>query len=361
LPYRLRFSPDLITFGLGVNTVYGYAGQWLIIMSDLMGDHRVILAGDVQGRLDEYAHFYGGYVNSKRRLVFGLSGFYGRHYTLLGSLYHDMNAGGTLQLEYPFSLSSRLEASCYYSYVDREAQSPSGQSRTFHILLPTLTYVFDNVIWGLTGPVNGMRAKVSVSAIPPLESLETSFVSADADVRKYFHLMRRFVFALRVSCGASHSFDSERPARRFILGGTDFWFNYLIAPEGHKDNISNTFYSDFVVPFRGWYYYELSGSRFAVANVEFRFPFVKELSTVWPLPLRIRYVNGALFADLGNAWDPEDEYESIPLPQKLYGGFGFGLRVNLGLLVLRYDRAWRTDWRYFVDRPTNYWSLGGEF
>jgi len=76
--------------------------------------------------------------------------------------------------------------------------------------------------------------------------------------------------------------------------------------------------------------------------------------------MEIRYINGALFADVGNAWDKEDQIEGLPFPNKLYGGFGFGMRANLGIFVLRYDRGWPTDWRV-VGTPINYFSLGAEF
>ncbi|MBD3242244.1 MAG: BamA/TamA family outer membrane protein [Chitinivibrionales bacterium] len=360
-PYRLRFSPDLISVGLGVSSLYGYAGQWHVVMSDLMGDHRVAFAGDLQGRLDEYVHLFGSYLNSKYRLAFGIGAFYGRHYTLLGSLYHDTNAGGMLLLRYPFSQRARLQFDCYYSHVEREAMRSSGVSSTYNVLLPTLSYVYDRVVWGLTGPVNGSRAYASATVVPPLESFDAAFGSVEIDVRRYFHFARKFVLATRLSCGAAMPFDDDKRTRRYLLGGTSFWFNYEIDNDGYNENIEDVFYADMVVPFRGWYYYDISGERYAVANIEFRFPFIKEISTVWPLPLRLRYVNGAVFVDIGNAWDPHEQFENVPLPRDIYGGVGFGLRANLGIFVLRYDRAWRTDWTTFIGRPVNYWSLGADF
>lgn len=361
MQYRLKFSPDIITVGLGVSSLYGYAGQVLVALSDLLGDHRIVVAGDLQGRIDEYMHLYGSYANTKRRLAFGVSAFYGRHYTLLSSLYHDVTAGGDVLLRWPFSLRSRLSLSCYYSHVERTPTSGTGSTQGFDVLLPRLAFSFDNVVWGLTGPVNGSRANVSTTVAPPIESLDATFASAEGDLRRYFHFARKFVLALRASAGASLSFDDDRRSRRYILGGSPYWFNYEVNHEGYEENIDDLFYSDIVVPFRGWHYYDLSGERYAVANVEFRFPFIREVAIAWPLPLRLQYVNGAVFVDVGNAWDPEDQLDNFPLPRDLYGGFGFGLRANLGVFVLRYDRAWRTDWQTFANRPVNYWSLGGDF
>jgi hypothetical protein len=357
--YRLKFSPDLVTLGLGVSSLYGYAGQWLVAMSDLMGDHRIVLAGDIEGRLN--AHIYGSYLNSHHRLAFGMGGFYGSNYTLQNALYHDISAGAVLFLSWPFSLNSRLDFDAYYSHVERTAQDAAGASRAFDVLMPSLTWVFDNVVWGLTGPVNGARACVSATVTPPGASFDAAFAAGEMDVRRYIHLGRRFVLAARVAAGAAESFDGQEPVRRYILGGTDYWFNYRINSRSYTQEIGNVFYSQLVVPFRGWYYYDLAGSRYAVLNTEFRFPFIKEVTTVWPLPLTLRYINGAVFVDMGNAWDRQDQLANLPLPRKLYGGVGFGLRTDLGIFVLRYDRAWRTDFSTFINRPVNYWSLGSEF
>jgi outer membrane translocation and assembly module TamA len=68
-----------------------------------------------------------------------------------------------------------------------------------------------------------------------------------------------------------------------------------------------------------------------------------------------------VFCDIGNAWDRADQMDNLPLPTEIYGGIGWGLRVNLGIFVLRYDQAWKTDWREYVRDMKNYVSLGAEF
>jgi outer membrane protein assembly factor BamA len=155
------------------------------------------------------------------------------------------------------------------------------------------------------------------------------------------------------------------------LGGNENWlFTYSdINYDQYEKNVRDEFYSDMVVPFRGWRYFDLSGTRVAVINTEFRFPFIREFSTVFPLPLVIRYVNGAVFADIGNAWDRNDQVNGLPLPRKVYAGVGFGCRIDLGMFLLRYDRGWPLDVgevfhnssNPFPAPPINYFSLGAEF
>jgi len=373
-PYRVRFTPDMVSVGMAANTLYGFSGQGMVLLSDILGNHRITLAGDVQGNLDEY-FAYGAYLNAKRRIDFGVGALYSRYYTYAGAyiadtLYHDANIGVMFLASYPFSISSRIDFNLFYRHLDREpykiqnleiVRDPSRSQYSINITLPSLSYTFDNILWGITGPVNGIRAQATVLVAPPIQPTDESFASVDADFRKYFHFARRFVWANRVAFGASVPIGRDHSARRFFLGGNENWIFYTVNGKNYEANLPYTFYSDYIVPFRGWDYFDLSGTRFALLNTEFRFPFVREIDIAWPLPMQIRYINGAFFVDMGNAWNPSDQYEWIPLPHDIFGGIGLGLRINLGIFVLRYDRAWRTDWRTYLDFPKDYFSLGAEF
>lgn len=264
-------------------------------------------------------------------------------------------------LTVPLSTYARIACDVFYSNVELQPEDPGAPAGTTNTLVPSLSYTFDNILWGLTGPVNGTRARAALTVVPPIEGLDAAFVAAEGDCRRYIHIARRFVIALRASAGASEPLSDNTAQRRYLLGGTQYWLNWQRDQQGYSQVMGNYNYSSMVVPFRGWSYFGLTGSRYALVNVEFRFPFVKELNIVWPLPIRLRYVNGVVFADAGNAWDPQDQMDNVPLPRDIYGGIGFGLRANLGIFVLKYDRAWRTDWLTYVDAPVNYWSLGADF
>jgi outer membrane protein assembly factor BamA len=224
----------------------------------------------------------------------------------------------------------------------------------------------------MTGPLNGSRATASIEMLPPFSFINEPFFAFEIDVRNYLHLFKRFVWANRLFIGGSEPLSDNVPSpRRYLLGGNENWiFTYSDINYGqYEKNVRYAFYSSMVVPFRGWRYFDLSGTRVAVLNSEFRFPFIREFSTVFPLPLAIRYVNGAVFADIGNAWDPEQQVQHLPIPRNVYGGIGFGCRINLGMFLLRYDRGWpvdlgemfRTNGNPYPGRPINYFSLGAEF
>lgn len=364
-PMKLSFSPDIVSLGLGINTFYGYAGQWAMSLSDLLGDHRFVVAGDIQGNFKDYLHLFGAYYYLKRRTDFGCGLFYNKdlsYANIYGDfIYKNVDYGGFFTSEYPFSLYSRVNFEILYQHSERIPQDTILPKLKHTTLLPSLNYTFDNILWGMTGPINGVRATIGAMVSPPLDMVNQTFVSCEADVRAYTHIVKRFVWANRLFLGASKSLDKSKSGRRYFLGGNDNWLFYKVDLDEYEKNIDQTTYSDFVTPLRGFAYIGLSGSRVALLNSEFRFPFIREISVVWPLPMQIRYISGAVFTDIGNAWNSGERHNNIPLPDKLYGGIGFGLRANLGIFILRYDRGWPTDFRTWLRAPTNYFSLGAEF
>jgi Tol biopolymer transport system component len=380
-PYRLKFSPDMVALGLGASSYYGYAGQWVLSLSDIMGDHRITIAGDVESDFTSTLHVFASYMYLKHRLNIGGGAYYYKDYSLGNTTfdyyYHDAELGGFVAASYPFSMFSRLDFQVFGRTITRTPEyltndtsiiNASGGAYSLNSVIPSLSYSFDNILWGLTGPLNGSRAQASIELSPPIPTLNDPFISAEIDVRNYQHLFRRFVWANRLFIGASQSLSSKPSLCRYFLGGNENWlysWNSDVNWDQFERNNRNALFSEYVVPFRGWRYYDLTGTRAIVLNTEFRFPFIREISTVFPLPMALRYINGALFADIGNAWDPVDaeRNKGIPLPDKLYGGTGFGCRANLGIFVLRYDRGWPieiTRWNW-MGAPINYFSLGAEF
>jgi len=340
-----------------------------------MGDHRITLAGDLQIDFTEYAQIFAAYHYLKHRANMMAAAFYYKDYSYDGSfrtIYHDLETGGTLGLSYPFSIFSRADLQITGSHIRRNPvayYADENDTVPYHtkpyetnLLRATLGFSYDNILWGITGPLRGIRAQAQVHAAPPFGFTDESYASADIDIRHYTHIFKRFVWANRAAAGASFPIGSGKAARRFLVGGDENWFNYGVNPDNYMkildDNYS--YHSKIVTPLRGWNYFDITGDRMVMLNTEFRFPFIREISVAWPLPMSIRYINGALFLDNGYAWTEEEQRGSFPLPPKLVSGYGFGMRANLGIFVLRYDRGWPTDW-HSVGKPINYFSLGAEF
>ena len=135
------------------------------------------------------------------------------------------------------------------------------------------------------------------------------------------------------------------------------------------------------MPLRGYGYYADEGNRFFLANVEFRFPFVRYMQAGFPLPLFLSNIGGAAFMDMGMAWDRGEKlniYSASPTEdgsmtlfnkapngfirtQDLLAAIGVGLRINLGIFLLRIDFAWPTDFYQTSKDMHVLWSLGADF
>jgi outer membrane protein assembly factor BamA len=133
-----------------------------------------------------------------------------------------------------------------------------------------------------------------------------------------------------------------------------------------------------VVPVRGYRYFSDTGSRFALVNAEFRYPFIDYFKLHFPLPIGFSQIGGAIFWDMGASWNKSDDskfFDTLRFrnPRELefsengtdggtvLAGFGFGPRANLGLFVLRIDVAWSTNLDYVSHKPDWYFSFGSEF
>ena len=100
-------------------------------------------------------------------------------------------------------------------------------------------------------------------------------------------------------------------------------------------------------------------------NAEFRFPLIDYFIMRFPLAIALQQVKGVAFADIGAAWNGSDFKGGTSSNgghlQDIKMGFGFGMRLNLGFLLLRYDLAWNTDFQDVSAHPTSYFSFGADF
>jgi outer membrane protein assembly factor BamA len=147
------------------------------------------------------------------------------------------------------------------------------------------------------------------------------------------------------------------------------WINYEYSDVAYTlSGADNFYFSTFVTPLRGYPYYSKIGTRFVLANMEFRFPLIRYLILGWPLPFGFQNIRGALFLDMGTAWDNDKAFKpfgegsvGIPKLNDLVAGYGIGLRMNMGFFLLKYDLAWATDFATTQPRPVHYFTMGAEF
>lgn len=380
--YKTKFSPDLVAGALGYDSFLGLQGQSYLVVSDYMNNHQFFLATDVVNTLDD-ANVLLYYRNSTSRNTFGIGVFHTKYYYIdndprlisqsgtqriigFGRLFSDRFYGASAAISHPFSLFRRLELNVSHVYIDRQYYDPNingGYDDTkVRATVATLSYVTDNTLWGITGPINGGRSNFSVEQAFDLGDRSRSYTALNADRRSYHKLGKGFTLATRLAAG----YSAGRDPKNFFLGGVNNWIGSRSDRQDEIYSVGNLYFSQLSMPLRGYDYFELEGTRYALANLELRFPFVDYFALHFPLGLTLSRIQGAIFIDAGTAWD-----KSKPLVltstepgfrlQDLKAGYGFGARANLGFLVLRYDVAWPTDLRIFSRRAVQYVSLGADF
>jgi outer membrane protein assembly factor BamA len=206
------------------------------------------------------------------------------------------------------------------------------------------------------GPVNGQRFQAEATVVPPVLQDRFSYLLLEADMRKYWEFYKKYTLAVRVSTGLSEALGDYRNPHNFWVGGDDFTFNAHANSENIPESHEEYYFSGHDFPMRGFDYFEFKGTRKFVTNLEFRYPFIREFSVVWPIPVSLRYVMGNVFADYGGAWSRGNAFDEMGL------GLGWGMRVNLGIFVLKYTRSWAVEGVGSHKNPQrDYWSLGAEF
>ncbi|MFH1698988.1 MAG: hypothetical protein ABIE07_00235 [Candidatus Zixiibacteriota bacterium] len=361
-PYKTKFTPDIISGGLQYDTFFGFRGQTVFLFSDYLGDHEIIIATDLVNTIDQ-SNIQAFYNYKRHRINIGGGLFHTKNFYINGrnELFSDRFYGFLGIISWPQSRYTRIDMNLATFFIDRRNyDNPLDEKRNVRLSTATLSWTQDNVLWGITGPVKGRRFKLGVEGATPVfgaESLE--YYSGEIDYRQYFPLSRSFTFAFRYSGGLSNGAFPKN----YYLGGN---VNNIgsISVDNSVYDVENLYFSSLITPLRGYDYYDLVGDRYSVVNMELRFPFIDYFVMRYPLSLGIARIQGALFLDIGAAWNKGDDTFKAANGTMLIGiksGFGFGARANLGFILLRYDLAWRTDFDSVEPHTKHYFSLGADF
>ncbi len=361
--YKLKFSPELVTGGFSYDNFYGLRGQSFLSISDVFGNHHFYIFTDLVNTIDQ-SNIQVSYAYTAKRVDYaaGIFHFKNLYYDDYSRFYFsDRVYGAQGYASYPFSRFSRLDLYLTQLTVARDNFLFQPNSTT-NILSTTLEYVNDAVIWGIVGPVAGQRYKITFDNSLKAVNSGLSYTSIQLDLRKYWHFWGRYNLALRIGGGGSRGED----AKKFYLGGSSNW----IGPKRATADIygvEDIYINEIIVPLRGYTYFDEVGTHYSIANLEFRYPFIDYFRLRFPLPITLQQVSGAIFWDMGAAWNYNKEFrffddqQGFPILGSLKGGFGVGARANLGIFVLRVDLAWATNLSYVAPKPETYFSFGAEF
>ena len=372
--YKTRFTLDLVNGYASFNNVFGAQGMTMFAFSDILGDHQIYFGTEMVIDLKRSDYFFSyAYLTRPTDYYFSISHIANEYF-----LGYDMNGyqhRGLLRnfslmsyLSHPFSRFMRVEGGLSYHYFSfsewqevnyYEFEEVSNED--FSVVLPVTSWVYDNTVYGYTGPIDGFRQNTTLVVSPGWGSKKMDFKTLKMDFRKYYKIGRYSSLAGRLTLGTSRGADKQK----FYLGGLQNWIYGTGETDGVKDNshfrndlldgendLEDVFFSEFVVPVRGRRYMEQVGSNVALANFEFRFPFLLALGV--PEKFMISNLGSHLFFDIGTAWDKGSEFkESI-------AGFGWGMKINMGYFLLRIDSAWDINESGY-SKPQYYFSLGTDW
>tara|TARA_Y100000782_G_C10154810_1_gene253138 strand:- start:11 stop:1549 length:1539 start_codon:yes stop_codon:yes gene_type:complete len=393
--YKTRFTLDMVSGNLQISNVFGATGMTYFAFSDILGNHQIQFGTEMVLTLEDSDYFLSyGYLKNKTDYYFvgfQTADFFQAGYYSLGKLRH---YGLQSYVSHPFSRFQRIDFgltwhNISYDILDRVINTLTGQeellkrpgSTKFTTILPTMSWVIDNSVFGITGPIDGYRQNISITASPGGKD-NFSFQTTKVDARKYLRFGRDYTLALRGFFGRSQG----NKAQKFFLGGIPYllhgsgetngikdqsYYRSVLTDTSNSNLITDVYFTEYAFPMRGARFAERIGTHAALFNFEVRFPFINYLALGFPLKLVFGNIRGHAFMDIGAAWDNYDEFSSTMWPGKYgtnnSGNFspwvvtsGLGVKINLGYFLLRIESAWDKNPSGY-SKPQWYLSLGPDW
>ena len=374
-PYRVRFQPDYIARpSIGyVPDNYGrnVFGGTTVILSDMLGNNRLALSGEVNGKINE-ARLFVGYTNLARRWQYSTGVSQLPYYFLSADVLGKTNEAGTQPenqeitifiarqafgvTAYPLNRFTRFEIGGGFNNIDRQRlfisrnvfggisadlfkYDSTRRDPTLNYVDGQLALVSDNTLFGYTGPIYGRRYRFQVS--PVIGSFR--WVEYLADYRRYDPILFNYLtvatrFYTSMSIGRNETAFPKYIARPDFVRGYDRNNSFYLTCPIIGANTSNCSAV------------QLLGSRVAVANAELRFPLVRRFE-LGVLPIALPPLDGLFFYDVGAAWSKDQTlYLKRPVNYDVakqrypLRSYGMGLRLNLfNYAIVRWDYAVPVD------------------
>ena len=372
--YRVRFSPDYVARpSIGYardNFGRGFFGGTAVSLSDILGNHQLIFAGYVNGRISE-AQVLAAYANMSHRInwVAGISQdpYYflepsqirvddpvpGEN-TFVTNIRRLVVRSAFGQAYYPISRFQRIEGSLRVANVDdallsilepynpvfgNATEDPTLETNNrpgVNYFQPSTALVFDNSLFGYTAPFYGRRYRLEYA-----QTLgDWKFSQITADYRRYDGVLGPVVLATRLLYFGRIGRDADRFR---IFGGSTELIRGNTSGSYRRNECLNA--NDANTQTGCAELDRLVGTQFGVASAELRFPILTPQFGF--LPDGFPPIEGAIFYDIGLTWDENstirwnrvsgDDPTRIRTPSQT---IGFSVRTNLfGFAVARVDYA----------------------
>ncbi len=353
-PYHTKLAPDFIGAGGGLyfSSGFGFGIANSISLSDMLGDHHLTFAFNLYQDIAN-SDVLLAYTFLKRRVDFAvglyqMSGYYDSRVSTTGEsfssnrLFSEKNYGVFGLMSVPFNKFYRMEVDLQAYYSDREffedldptrnANYRTVEESRVRLIEPSMAFVHDSAAYGMYGPVDGSRWRISLARGVAFEEEDVSRTTGYIDWRWYRTLFWRNSLALRFSGAASVGEDP----RSFFLGGP--------------------------TRLRGYEWDEIEGSRMWYGSFEYRFPLLDALIFGWPGRWGFTNIGGTAFFDIGAAWNRgvPDLFVDDRLDQA-YSDIGFGVYMYAGYFLMSFQFAWPTDLSRLENDMQFHFFLGPTF
>ena len=313
-PYERKMSLDIAQGQISQDPEFGTSGGIQVALSDVLGNDQYHFV--LSHLADSRSGFFDGLNMAFTRLHLGqrINVYWGafrlndRFSSRFGRFVREERLGAHIGLSYPFSRHDRIDTrlSLRRAEIDRQFE---GRKLSGWLANNYVSYTHDSSLWIPTGPLEGRRYSFGLAQTIDFKTSRRFNITLFGDYRHYFRLSQRSAVAVRLmgrrSTGAVPEFTS--------LGGS--W------------------------TLRGYRWRSLWGSKMVLYNQELRFPLVDRFLLHFPFgAMEFSAFRGALFFDVGNAWNDDfDQWRAA---------FGAGVRLALGgVFVFRVDAARRTDFK----------------
>jgi len=312
--YEGDYQLDIAQSQISVDPIFGTAGGAALAISDVLGNemYYFLIYNTAQSTSELLESFNIAMsrisLGQRTNYAYGIFHFSGYRHDLTDPdlFYWERSFGGYFALSYPISKFRRIEANVTMSNSDKDVLTGNLPRRAL-LVSNAMSFVWDNSLWGPTGPLDGNRLKLTLAFTSDIQYSNVSYYTVIADYRSYLRLGTRSAVASRFNLW----WNEGKEARRFFMGGS--W------------------------DLRGWMRWSIRGQKIWITSHELRFPFIDQLGIRFPFGgLALGSIRGALFADFGGAWDKK--YIDTK------GSIGAGIRLNFGgIVVLRYDIGKRIE------------------
>jgi hypothetical protein len=325
--YRRKYNLDIAASQVTQNPIWGTSGGAYMAFSDMLGnDYWYVSLFSNNNSSGDFLRSLSfslsrTQLHKRANTSYGVFRFSGQRYDITDPdvsvaypVYWETMWGGFGSMSYPISKFKRLVFSTGLAWSDKDIFA-SQKARKALLLSNAISVVHDNALYSMNGPVAGWRANFMVGYTTDLRYSNVSYYTISLDLRKYWRVMPGVTFAARGLARVNEG----KEARLHILGGS--W------------------------DLRGYERWSIRGKKIWFTSLELRLPLMRGPSFYFPVlaPFGIVDLRGALFSDLGHAWN--DGYNDIDLTLRAgetLGAVGGGLRANLyGALVIRYDLGYR--------------------